>query len=142
MTITDASADLTPAQAEARERIYAAPLESLNPADPAHYPTGDIHWIFERLRHEDPVHFTARENTEHGHYWSLTKWEDIQAADTNHEAFSADGIITLAKPLPPEERLPVLDQDPASRDEDPGEYGGPNKGIRSLLSMDPPDHEI
>ncbi|MCW2601957.1 MAG: cytochrome, partial [Pseudonocardiales bacterium] len=136
---TSDSAELTTEQAEARARIYAAPLESLDPADPANFPTGDIQWIFERLRSEDPVHFTPTEHTEHGHYWSLTKWEDIQAADTNHEAFSADGIITLSRPVPPEERLPVLDED-SMTEEQAAAYQA--KGIRSLLSMDPPDHEI
>ncbi len=113
--------ELTAEQTEARERIYALPLESLNP--------GDIHWIFERLRAEDPVHFTAEEHTEHGHYWSLTKWDDIRAADTNAQDFSAKGVITLSRPQP------ALITNDESGDQ-------PVQGIASLLSMDPPDHEI
>ncbi|WP_106348421.1 cytochrome P450 [Antricoccus suffuscus] len=130
MTITDShDAALTAEQAEARERIYALPLESLDPANEAHYPSGDIHWVFERLRAEDPVHFTAAEHSEYGHYWSLTKWDDIRAADTNPKDFSANGIITLARPVP--ESMTEEEMEAQRR-----------QGITSLLSMDPPDHEI
>lgn len=126
--VTSQDPELTAVQAEARERIYALPLESLNPADEAYYPSGEIHWVFERLRAEDPVHFTAEEYTEHGHYWSLTKWDDIRAADTNPQDFSANGIITLTRPQPSLAGAAL---------EDP-----PAQGISSLLSMDPPEHEI
>ncbi|MCU1689792.1 MAG: cytochrome, partial [Jatrophihabitantaceae bacterium] len=130
---------LSAEQAEARERIYAMPLETLNPANPDHYPSGDIHFVFERLRHEDPVHFTPTEHTEHGHYWSLTKWEDIQAADTNHEAFSAEGLITIAKYRTPEQVAAAFNDGTMTQEQMEAVAA---KGTRSLLSMDPPDHEI
>ncbi|MDR1998333.1 MAG: cytochrome P450, partial [Frankiaceae bacterium] len=135
----EAEAGLTPAQVEARERIYAAPLETLDPANEDAFPTGEMFWKFERLRREDPVHFTPAEHTEFGHYWSLTKWDDIQAADTNFGAFSAEGIIPLAKPVAPEDRRPILDAETLSEAEAEAADAG---GIRSLLSMDPPEHEI
>ena len=60
------------------------------------------HWpYFERLRAEDPVHFTP--DSDYGPFWSITKYNDIMAVDTNHQVFSsADGIAlpTKASVLP------------------------------------------
>ena len=43
---------------------------------------------FERLRRDDPVHFT--ENPFYGRFWSVTKYKDIMAVDTNHGVYSSD----------------------------------------------------
>ena len=43
--------------------------------------------VFERLRKEDPVHYTAE--SEFGPYWSVTKFNDIMTVDTNHGVFSS-----------------------------------------------------
>ena len=127
-------------QAEARKRIYALPLEELNPGNPDHYPTGEMHIIFERLRAEDPVHFTPDEHSgDLEHYWSLTKWEDIQAADTNAELFSAEGLITLSKPLTAAEAAAAFNDGTMTQEEMEAHLA---RGSRSLLSMDPPDHEV
>jgi cytochrome P450 len=134
-----AATDLSPEQAEARERIYAAPLEALDPAKPERFPTGEWQWVFERLREEDPVHLTAEEHSEFGRYWSLTRWADIQAADTNHELFSADGLITLNRPQTAAQAAAAFN-DGSMTEEEMEERQ--QAGIRSLLSMDPPDHEI
>ena len=88
---------LTPAAdayAEAVERVRATPLAQLDPADPMLFGAGAELVMFERLRKEEPVHL----QTEHefGPYWSVTKWDDIMAVDTNHEAFSSDPQITIA----------------------------------------------
>ncbi|HPT95294.1 MAG TPA: hypothetical protein PLB94_06085, partial [Microbacteriaceae bacterium] len=48
------TADPTPAQLEARARIYAMPLEKLDPADIKYFPNEEMFWKFERLRAEDP----------------------------------------------------------------------------------------
>jgi cytochrome P450 len=130
--------ELSPEQLEARERIYATPLEALDPGNPEHFPNGEWQWVFERLRAEDPVHFTADEHTEFNRYWSLTRWADIQAADTNHESFSADGLITLNRPVTGP-ATSVFDDGTMTEEEIRERQ---KAGIRSLLSMDPPDHEI
>ena len=66
---------------------YAIPLDQLNPAQPALF-QADRHWAyFERLRREAPVHYTAE--SEFGPYWSVTKYKDIMAVDTNHAVYSA-----------------------------------------------------
>ena len=81
----------------------------------------DTMWpIFERLRREDPIHYTAE--SDYGPFWSVTKWHDIVAVDVNHEVFSsADGIV-----------LPSLEQqaEMAKRPARP-----------SFISMDPPRHD-
>ena len=46
--------------------------------------------IFERLREEDPVHL-QKDHEEVGPFWSVTRYEDIMAVDTNHETFSSEG---------------------------------------------------
>lgn len=55
---------------------------------------------FDRLRKEDPVHYTPDSFV--GPYWSVTTYEDIMAVDTDHKRFSSSwehGGITLGEPL-------------------------------------------
>lgn len=76
---------------EARALAYSTPLAEMNPAKPERFRDDHIWPMFDRLRAEDPVHLT--ENSEFGRYWSITRWNEILAVDTNHEAFSsAEGI--------------------------------------------------
>ena len=66
---------------------YSIPLAQLHPAQPALF-QADRHWAyFERLRREAPVHYTAE--SEFGPYWSVTKYKDIMAVDTNHQVYSS-----------------------------------------------------
>jgi cytochrome P450 len=55
-----------------------------------------------------------------GHYWSVTRHQDIMAVDTNHAAFSSDwskGGITLYNP-PESDRLPMfIAMDPPKHDD-------------------------
>ena len=48
---------------------------------------------FRRLREEDPVHYCAE--SDFGPYWSITKFNDIVAVDTNFKAFSSHRDITI-----------------------------------------------
>ena len=80
------------AAAEAAE-AYAVPLAEINPGKSERFQADTIWPYFERLRREDPVHFTPA--SEYGPYWSITRWEDILAVDTNHEAFSSTEGIGL-----------------------------------------------
>jgi cytochrome P450 len=101
---------------EAREQAYATPLELLNPAQPALFQADAMWPIFERLRKEDPVHYTAEH--EFGPYWSITKYNDIMAIDTNHQVFSSEGGITIAEQT---------------------EGAGP---LPMFIAMDPPKHDV
>jgi len=105
---------------EARARAYSEPLEALNPAQPDLF-RHDAFWpYFERLRAEDPVHFTR--DSDYGPYWSITTYNDIMAVDTDHNAFSsADGIVLQSLEAAAEA---------AKR---------PNRP--SFISMDPPRHD-
>src|ERR1700722_19065209 len=82
---------------------YSVPLEKLNPGNADRFQTGAVWPVFERLRAEDPVHFTPQ--SEFGPYWSITKWNDIMEVDTNHEAFSSVGGIVLGNLQVAAERL-------------------------------------
>jgi cytochrome P450 len=80
-----------PEAAAKADEAYALPLAELNPARTDRFQADTIWPVFERLRREDPVHFTP--DSDFGPYWSVTKWNDIMTVDTDHEAFSsADGI--------------------------------------------------
>src|SRR5271169_5617793 len=81
---------------DARERAWSMPLDQINVADPELFRTDTMWPYFERLRKEDPIHFCAEH--EFGPYWSVTKFNDIMAVDTNHAAFSSEPSITIADP--------------------------------------------
>ncbi|WP_304168441.1 cytochrome P450 [Phenylobacterium aquaticum] len=101
---------------EHRAKAYSMPLADINPAQPELF-KADAHWAyFERLRAEDPVHYSAEH--EFGPYWSITKYNDIMAVDTNHQVFSSEGGITIAN-------------------QDAGE--GP---LPMFIAMDPPKHDV
>jgi cytochrome P450 len=110
---------------------WAMPLAELNPAKVDRFYNDTIWPVFERLRREDPVHFTP--DSEYGPYWSVTKWNDIMAVDTNHEAFSsADGIglANLEAMREQEEALKAIGQEPRRR------------GGAGFITMDEPEHSV
>jgi len=101
---------------EAREQAWSLPLETLNPAQPALFQADAMWPYFERLRKESPVHYTPQ--SEFGPYWSITKYNDIMAVDTNHQVFSSEGGITIATA--------------------PTEIGP----LPMFIAMDPPKHDV
>jgi hypothetical protein len=86
---------------EARAKAYATPLDEFQVHDIEHF-TSDTLWPwFERLRAEDPVHYTA--DSEYGPYWSITKYTDIVACESDNHRLSSSSVhggITLF--MPPE----------------------------------------
>ena len=116
--MSDGSIDL---KQEARARAYAEPLETLNPAQPDYF-ANDAFWpVFERLRAEAPVHYTP--DSDYGPFWSVTRYNDIMAVDTNHQVFSSADGITL--------------QSLESKAEMANRPTRP-----SFISMDPPKHDV
>ncbi|HEY8617022.1 cytochrome P450 [Phenylobacterium sp.] len=110
----DAAIDLKRA---ARDAAYAMPLEEINPADSELFRTDTMWPYFERLRAEDPVHWSVSPEEDVGGYWSVTRYNDIMAVDTDHEAFSSEPSIVL--PDPAEDfTLPMF------------------------IAMDPPKHDV
>jgi cytochrome P450 len=75
----------------AREKAYSMPLADFDPGHPELFRT-DTHWpYFDRLRKEDPVHYCK--DSMFGPYWSVTKYNDIMAVDTNHGVFSSAAAL-------------------------------------------------
>ena len=68
-------------------------LEDINPVNAHLFAENRWQDHFERLRAEDPVHFN--EISTAGRYWSLTKYKDIKAVDSDFENFSSASGITL-----------------------------------------------
>ncbi len=109
--MSDGSVDL---RQDARERAWSMPLEDIKVADPLLFQTDTMWPYFERLRKEAPVHYQPEH--EFGPYWSVTKYNDIMAVDTNHQAFSSEGGITLAE-ASDDFRLPMfIAMDPPKHD--------------------------
>ena len=102
---------------EARAKAYSTPLVDLNPGDPDLF-QADSHWpYFERLRAEAPVHYCH--DSEFGPYWSVTRYNDIMAVDTNHQTFSSDaalGGITIRDARPDLRRPSFIAMDPPKHD--------------------------
>jgi cytochrome P450 len=83
-------------QSEARSPAHDIALDKINVSQPELFRTNSFWPYFERLRREDPVHYCAE--SDYGAYWSITKYNDIMAVDTNHQVFSSEaslGGITL-----------------------------------------------
>ncbi len=116
------------AAAEAGE-AYALPLAELNPARTDRFQADTIWPVFERLRREDPVHFTP--DSDFGPYWSVTKWNEIMAIDTNHEDFSSSDGISLPNRKAMEAQRKAME----SMGVEPRRGGG-----AGFITMDEPQH--
>ena len=78
---------------QARAEAYEMPLDQIDLSVAERFRNNTLWPFFERIRAEDPVHYTAEH--EFGPYWSVTKYNDIMAVDTNHAVFSSEGGITI-----------------------------------------------
>ena len=104
------------------------PLAEMNPASAERFQNDTIWPYFERLRREDPVHFTP--DSEFGPYWSITRWNDIMQVDTDHEGFSSAEGITLPN------LAAVAEQEKIFR----AMGREPRKGGAGFITMDEPEH--
>ena len=64
------------------------PLDQINPGNNDWFARNQELEVFDRLREEDPVHYTP--DSQFGSYWSITSYEDVKAVDMDHERFSSD----------------------------------------------------
>lgn len=95
-------------------------LEDINPANPHLFKEDRWHDHFARLRAEDPVHFNELEAS--GRYWSVVKYDDVRAVESDWETFSSARGITLGlRPSP--------------------ENDARFERVTSFISMDPPKHD-
>lgn len=114
------AASLDPALTATDHAARAAdmPLDEIDVADPELFQADAIWPYFERLRAEDPVHHAVSE--EFGPYWSVTKFDDIMAVDTNHHVFSSSwehGGITLFDQIEDFQLPMFIAMDPPKHDE-------------------------
>ncbi len=109
---------------QAKAEIDATPLAELNPGNAQRFQDDTIWPVFDRLRREDPVHFTP--DSEYGPYWSVTRWNEIMAIDTDHEGFSsAEGIgLPNLEAMAEQEKI----------------MGPRRKGGAGFITMDEPEH--
>ncbi len=96
---------------------WTMPIELIDVGLPQLYQSDTWEPYFERLRRDDPVHWT--EGSMYGSFWSVTKYKDIMAVDTNHRVFSSDATMggIAIRDVPMDFRTP------------------------SFISMDPPKHD-
>ncbi|MBO6657762.1 MAG: cytochrome P450 [Pseudomonadales bacterium] len=100
---------------------YDLPLDEINPVNPRLFSENKWSDFFKRLREEDPVHFNQTDLA--GRYWSLTRYAEIKAVDTDHENFSSAHGITLGFPVGAELPEGALD-------------------VSMFIAMDPPTHDV
>ena len=86
------------------DNAYNTPLEDLDPSNALLWQNEEYWPIFERLRNEDPLHwckaawesgYRSDDAAPIGPYWSVTRYEDIMAIDTDHKRFSSEPSIVL-----------------------------------------------
>jgi cytochrome P450 len=105
-------------QQQAREAAATMPLDAIDPANPDYFVEDTVGHYFARLRRDDPVHHSV--SPIFGPYWSVTRYQDIMAVDTNHAAFSSDwsrGGITLTDAPESEKLRMFIAMDPPVHDE-------------------------
>ena len=97
---------------------YSLPLDKIDVSDPRLYYDDVWRPYFERLRHEDPVHYTP--DSPYGPYWSVTKYRDIVQVEVNHTVFSSSSEYggTMINDAPKGmERPSFIRMDPPEHDE-------------------------
>lgn len=103
------------ADVDIADDVWSMPLGQINPAQPALMAADKLWPMFERLRKEDPVHYTA--DSDYGPFWSITRYADIRTISLDHETYSSAKGTAIAD----------------------GTAGG---GLKpSLIHMDPPEHD-
>jgi len=104
-------------KSDAHRDAWTVPLDEIDVSNPFLYQDNTWEPFFARLRRDDPVHYTH--DGIYGSFWSITKYRDIMAVDTNHKVFSSDAMLggIVIRDVPMDSRRP------------------------SFISMDPPKHD-
>jgi len=72
---------------------YSLPLETLDVSKAEIFEANAQGNYFKRLRDEEPIHYCP--DSQFGPYWSITKYQDIMAVDSNHKVFSSNRDIVI-----------------------------------------------
>jgi cytochrome P450 len=86
---------------------------SIDVSDPRLYQDDTWRPLFERLRHEDPVHYC--DASPFGPYWSVTRYDDILTVELDPENYSSSselGGIQVADQPKGQERVSFIRMDP------------------------------
>jgi cytochrome P450 len=116
---------------------YSLPLDAIDVSDPKLYQNDIYHPYFERLRREDPVHWT--QDGMYGSFWSVTKFKDIMQVETSHQIYSSDvklGGITITDRPPEFRRASFISMDPPRHD-DQRKIVSPIVAPANLQNMEP-----
>jgi len=76
---------------DSAEKIASIPIDEIDVSRPSLFQKDNIGLFFDRLRREDPIHYCP--DSYAGPYWSITKFDDIMAVDTNHKVFSSEAKL-------------------------------------------------
>lgn len=90
-------------------------LEDIDFSDPRMFQQDNWYGYFARLRDESPVHYQPE--SPFGPFWSITRFEDIVAVDSNFQDFSSEPTIVIGE----------IDED---------------MPIEMFIAMDPPKHDV
>ncbi|HWF75803.1 MAG TPA: cytochrome P450 [Caulobacteraceae bacterium] len=101
----------------ARAEAYSTPLDKIDVSRGERFENNTFWPFFERLRREDPIHYTAE--SEFGPYWSVTRFDDIMTVESNHQVFSSEGAVSI--------------QDQRENDD---------FVLPMFIAMDPPKHDV
>ncbi len=116
---------------------YTMPLDAIDVSNPKLYQDDVWHPYFERLRREDPVHWT--QDGMYGSFWSVTKFKDIMQVETSHQVYSSaaklGGITITDRPLE-FRRASFLASDPPRHD-DQRKVVSPIVAPANLQNMEP-----
>ncbi|HKI75369.1 MAG TPA: hypothetical protein VJ998_12015, partial [Pseudomonadales bacterium] len=110
----------TDGESQASKDPYSIPLEDIDLLRPDIFYNDTHLGYFERLRKEDPVHFSSLKfegMEEPFAFWNITRYNDIKYVDTSHDIFSSEGSI-VADDMDEEFPLPMF------------------------IAMDPPKHDM
>ena len=80
-----------PVDLDHRSLAYSMPLDKFDVSDPRLYYDDVWQPYFERLRREDPVHYTPE--SPYGPYWAVSKYRDIVQVEVNHKVFSSSDEV-------------------------------------------------
>ncbi len=80
-----------PVHFDPTEDAYTIPLGEIDVSNPKLYQDDIWYPYFERLRREDPVHYTK--DGMYGSYWSVTRYKDIMDVETNHQTYSSEAML-------------------------------------------------
>ncbi len=94
--------------------IDAMSVKDFDLSDPTMFEQDTWAPVFQRLREESPVHY--QEDSYAGPFWSITRYEDIVAIESDTDTFSSDPSIAILDPEP-------------------------DMVLRMFIAMDPPEHD-